>query len=288
MSAKAAGRRTGRRVDVMLRTVTEQKWGDSYNQPAPSTDTVVILRHTIPLIEPRDARHALGRLLFAKMGTNDVAGNLVTGEEPVRFSEDEPARHYEAEARFHVFPRDKADQVLAQVKAYADELRTGKHDPPTITVEQSRLFSELGIALRADGVFGYKRKCAREACNEPGGSNDCFGSLDPTEAIAGARKRDRYTCSTACWIEIGWAKDWGIDEKVLEYLRTVEGAREDLEAAGCLTLDDDGEPALVDDWWTKAKAHDDARWRVLEVAGELTEDTDDDGNEDAIECEVGA
>lgn len=285
--------RPDRRVDVTLRSITEQRWGDSYNEAAgqATTNVQVILRQTVPMFnDRRDARHALGRLLFNVDPYTGVAGHVEVGSAEPRLAfeldeTDRPGRAYEAAAVFQVLTRP-ADEVVAKVKEYADELRAGRHDPPTITVEQSRLFSELGIALRTDGIFGYKRKCARDGCDKPGGSDDCFGSLEPADAIAGARKRDAYTCSTSCWIEIGWAKDWGLDDKVLEYVDTVDGAREDLEAAGCLAPKGDC-TTLVADWWSKAKAHDDARGRVLEIASELAENTDD-GNEDAIECEVAA
>ncbi|MCA1819661.1 MAG: hypothetical protein ABR562_05565 [Thermoplasmatota archaeon] len=287
------------RADVTLQTKTEQKWGDTWSPRAAEPYTVrrVVLHARMSYAGPRnfDVRHHVGRLVHA-LDPEASNARLEADAQEDAIEEDGKQFFFQARAIFSV-EEDNALAVVEKAKEYADQLRHGHYAPPTITVEQSAEFSRLGIKLRGDGIFGYARKCAREGCDNAGGSDDCFGSLDPAEAILGARKRDLCVCGTECWLD---APDFGQDptaEYLTEWLNGSNqlDARAALMAAGCTELDEDEEEGadvetarlqLVPDWWQKAKAFPDARQVCIDAANEAMEGGDWDGNEDAIECEL--
>lgn len=287
-----------RRVDVTRRTTTEERWGDSYRDEAQghqTDDWIVRLEHELPRDTKGDARHALGRLLFAHRdddgnGSLDGDGDHVW-EVDADGMPQETTRRCSASATFHAFDQAGADELLARVQAYAAELRSGMHDPPTITVEQSRAFSEHGIALRDDGIFGYKRKCARDGCPKPGGSGDCFGALTAAEAIEGAQKRDVATCGLECWLDAGFHDGFSLEEDLEDKANDVNrrDVHDALWAAGCLRHDTEDDPPrwrLTDDWWAKAKLVGRAKQVVLAAAEDACDGADFDGSEDAIPCEL--
>lgn len=82
--------------------------------------------------------------------------------------------------------------------------------PETLTVEQHKLATELGIKLRKDGKWGYKRKCANEACDEVL-DDHCYCDDTFDGAVYGAKMRSAYTCSRRCWVDAGFFLDMLFD-----------------------------------------------------------------------------
>lgn len=267
------------KVNITLRTIVEQKWGDSYSEFAakPHATVNVILEVVGNLLgENVNVRHALGRLLHSK-------------REVLHASLDSEESDWFAQATFWT-NEEAAPTTLAAVQAFAKELREGDWFPPSISVEQSRAFSEYGVKLRRDGLFGYSKKCARDGCRNDSAADECFGALTPDEAIRGAKKRSHATCGNECWLDAGWGQDQGVNDLLQEWInepKTHGDAFQALHAAGCLDVDDDGAPqySLVEDWWQKAKSHEDARQVALDAADQCC-DGDYDGDEEAIECEA--
>lgn len=294
---KPRAQKPERLVDVHVTMTRREVYGDSYRDEAQGP-AAANTRHRIEVQvthrgDKRDARQALGRLLHATRGTRSGYLADVQEDQELRGKDVVPTgRAWQASAQWTPLEDDDVAPTLQQVLAWAQEIRDGRHDPPTVTVDQARSFSILGIALRKDGLFGYKRRCPNvTGCSNPGGSGNCYGNLTPAEAIEGAQKPDGNTCSAECWLDAG--AEWGIEPTAQELLQTLNGdashrkAREAFFACGAITVNG-GEVSLVDEWWTKAKEHEEARELALEAAGNAMEGYDGDGGEDegAIECEV--
>lgn len=231
-----------------------------------------------------DAKQILGRLLHALPEHGGRLHGSADADDHDVDDDGKPRRCWNATATFYgggssdEFDRD---YVVAKVKALALEILDGEHNVPTVTVAQSKLFSELGIKLRKDGIFGYARRCGNPTCKET--TDECFGDLDPAKAIEGAQKRAGVTCSTQCWLECGWGTDTTKNELIgmLE-----EGDYAQLLVDLGIAAKSDGGVNLVDDWLPRARAHAGAWTIVIDAADRAVEGSDYDGAEDAIECEV--
>lgn len=262
-------------VTVTHTVTTTREWGDNVRPEAsePSTESQVRLTLVTGLSRGcLDARQVLGRCIRA----NPDKGYLDT---PDRESDDEERPQWKAEAVFYADDLDYA-------QALAEKIRAGAYDPPAITVEQSKRFSELGIALRADGIFGYQRRCSKPDCKEFV-DHDCFGDLDPAKAIQGAEQRSPFYHSLECSMDDGTGLE-EVGDHIMEFVRDPANTseRDTLLAADVLEVNEDGDLALADDWWPKAKANDAAHLIVNDCADDVAEYWDHDGSDDAIDCEA--
>lgn len=92
--------------------------------------------------------------------------------------------------------------LLNQVQMVATDWRMGNLFVPTITEKMHQEMVELNCKLRkSDGLFSYRRLCARKECDTE--CNTCFGATSLNKVRTGRERRSLYHCSTICWLKDG-------------------------------------------------------------------------------------
>lgn len=107
--------------------------------------------------------------------------------------------------------RGRLDQVMGIVQGAAGLWRRGELGvAPKVRPEDHAEMVEHGIKVRRDGLFGYKRRCANEKCENR--TRTCYASTTLRRAIDGAQTRSIYSCSTMCVVAVhgleGVCADW--------------------------------------------------------------------------------
>jgi hypothetical protein len=79
-----------------------------------------------------------------------------------------------------------------------------------LTPEQHKQAVKLGVKLRKDGKWGFKRKCANEAC-ENVIDEHCYCADTFESAVRTVKVRSAYPCSDDCFIATGDA-GWFLED----------------------------------------------------------------------------
>jgi hypothetical protein len=158
-----------------------------------------------------------------------------------------------------------------------------------VSVEEHRLMVEHRIAVRKDGTFGFKKRCANEACDLVVDER-CYCAPTLQEALAAVKQRSSYYHSRRCGLEA----DPGLNHAAWEYLHDLAGPtaaewRTPLERAlfGLVkqALKHEGSDPPAAPWWTRLRAADHRLADVVEdVFDEEMDEWDPDGDGDEGEC----
>lgn len=280
------------RVDIERVTTTSERFGDSWRPEAALPNTSVQIRIALaihPEDKRSDARQILGRMCHANR-SSDVPP-LLNHEEDLVLDDGTRPRRRQAVATMHVYDHVQADVAVEHALHYADALRDRAFDVPTVDVDTARRMAALGVALRSDGLFGYKKRCAYEPCKNTAG-DDCHAHLDPVVACNNAEQRASICCSSECWMDAGWGQTAGVGDWLKEAMNETGGTIERPEVVDALlacgaAFHDGSQYDLVADWWSLAKHHPAARHFVLDACAEVQEGMDGpDPDDDAVECEL--
>lgn len=164
---------------------------------------------------------------------------------------------------------------------------------PRVTLDQARLMHEHGISLRADGKWGYKKKCANPKCDQRReDSCHCADTLE--EAVRRSKERSNLTHNWECFVDsvfaLEWCHEsvdyWSDDPRIAPYTTIVlhDDCEDPDSGPDCECCSWGDQERYVD--WEGMRLDD--RPRFEELLREFASDADFDGDEDECGCEVPA